>query len=148
MSGTIYGLKGVIASKSAVQSLTSGAEAVVTFDVETYDTSVPQETEMHSVSTNTGRFYAPEEGLYEVRANVKLAAVAAAGRVRMRYTLRPSTATTDTLWQWTYSRDMFFWAGVSPSRKAAIRALLEARREARDCAMTMEKRRATWPTAA
>ena len=54
----------------------------------------------------------------------------------MRHTLRPD----NNLWPWTYSRGMFFWAGVSPSRKAAIRALLDARREAAACAAQM----ATW----
>lgn len=63
----------------------------------------------------------------------------------MRFTLRELTG---GVFQWTYSRGHFFWSGVSPSRRAAIRALLEARREARDCMMTMEKWRATWPTAA
>ena len=62
-----------------------------------------------------------------------------------RYTLRE---TPPGWWHWTYSRDMFFWAGVSPSRKAAIRALLQARREARECEFYLNVWRATWPTAA
>ena len=65
----------------------------------------------------------------------------------MRHTLRQD----GQLWHWSYTRridNVFSWSGVSWSRKAAIRSLLEARQEARDCAMTMEKWRATWPTAA
>ena len=53
----------------------------------------------------------------------------------MRHTLRQS----GELFQWTYMRAMFFWSGVSPSRRAAIRALLEARKEAAECVRVMNK---------
>lgn len=59
-----------------------------------------------------------------------------------RHTLRFAGG-PNNLWQWTYRRGMFFWSGVSPSRKAAIRALLEARREAAACSAQLER----WVTA-
>ncbi len=54
----------------------------------------------------------------------------------MRHTLREECS---GLWPWTYKRGMFFWSGVSPSRKSAIRALLDARQEAAACALQMSK---------
>lgn len=53
----------------------------------------------------------------------------------MRHTLRELHSGA---WAWTYSRDIFFFAGVSPSRRTAIRRLLEARSEAREVVQAMQ----------
>src|SRR3990172_8435130 len=89
MANTVFGLKGTIATKSAVQSVASSATAaIVTFDLETYDTSGDTEAvKFHSITTNTGRFYAVEDGFYELSATVKFAAIAAAGRVALGYSI-------------------------------------------------------------
>src|SRR3972149_5917983 len=88
MANTVFGLKGTIATKPAVQSVASSATAaIVTFDLETYDTSGDTEAvKFHSITTNPGRFYAVEDGFYELSASVKFAAVAS-GRVGLGYAI-------------------------------------------------------------
>ena len=54
----------------------------------------------------------------------------------MKHTLRCDES---DLWHWTYKRGIFFFSGVSPSRRSAVRALLVARREARDAVRQMDK---------
>jgi hypothetical protein len=85
MSGTMYGINGVIASRSAVLAVATGVEVGVTFDVEAVDTSGVTETAMHSTTVNADRFYAPENGFYLLLANVKFASINAAGRVYLGY---------------------------------------------------------------
>lgn len=91
MANSVFGLKGVIATKSAVQSIASGVAGVsVNFDVETFDTSGDTEkVKFHSIvatADENAKFYAVEDGFYELSANVKFAVVAS-GRVGLGYSI-------------------------------------------------------------
>ena len=86
---TLYGFEGVGASKSAIQALTTGTEAAVTFDVENIDTSTETGSggSFHSNTTNPDRFYAVRDGFYEMFASIRLDTITTAGRVYIGYKL-------------------------------------------------------------
>ena len=58
--------KGVLATNTTGQSISSGAETTLTFNGETYDTD-----SFHSTSTNTSRLTVPSSGYYFVWAKVR-----------------------------------------------------------------------------